>query len=122
MALPSQSEGYAIAYLEAMANGLPVIASQNSGAQELVKDNRNGFLIAPGDVQAVRAGLHTLATDPKKRLLMSLQARHTYDQHPKWADATLNIRNFLEERISAFQDLKKWSIQQANQTNDNIFT
>lgn len=107
MALPSLAEGYAIAYLEAMAHGLPVIASQTSGAQELVVNNLNGFLIAPEDIQAVRTSLRALATDPKRRLMMSLQARETYDQHSTWAETAIKIRNFLEERISTFQDMKK---------------
>jgi glycosyltransferase involved in cell wall biosynthesis len=47
--LPSLSEGLGIALLEAMAMGKPVIASDIGGIREIVKHNRNGYLVSPGN-------------------------------------------------------------------------
>lgn len=101
LVLPSESEGYAIAYLEAMGFGVPVIATAASGAVELVRPGENGFLVEPGDAAAVAGYLRALARDPGLRLAMSLAARQTYLDHPTWADAAEHIHDFLNERLAA---------------------
>lgn len=103
MALPSESEGYSIAYLEAMGHGLPVIATSFSGAVELVKHGVNGFLVKPNDPEGIRECLVLLANDPGRRKQMSQAARRTFDGHPTWNDAAATIRDFLVERIAAHQ-------------------
>ena len=103
--LPSESEGYAIAYLEAMGNGLPVIATAASGAVELVVHGENGFLVQPNDPDGIRAALELL-TDGARRQHMSQAARRTYDEHPTWNDAATAIRTFLLERIAAQEQAK----------------
>ncbi len=50
---PSVNEGLAIVLLEAMASGLPVIASGNSGADECVTDGKEGFIVLPRNVDAL---------------------------------------------------------------------
>ncbi|MBI4420382.1 MAG: glycosyltransferase family 4 protein [Gemmatimonadetes bacterium] len=65
-ALPSRAEGQPIALLEAMAAGLPVIASSVGSLPEVVGE-RNGHLITPGDVDALVRHLETLATDARLR-------------------------------------------------------
>jgi glycosyltransferase involved in cell wall biosynthesis len=100
LALHSESEGYAIAYLEAMAQGLPVIATTASGAGELIQSGQNGFLVAPGDLPAISQALQLLAEDAELRVKMSLAARATYESHPTWKDATQIIHTFLEDRIA----------------------
>jgi glycosyltransferase involved in cell wall biosynthesis len=102
LVLPSTSEGYAIAYLEAMAFGVPVIATSASGAVELVQPGENGFLVAPGDAQAVAGHLRALAQNPRLRVTMSLAARQTYLHHPTWAVTAEHIHNFLTEQIADF--------------------
>ena len=52
LAVPSSYEGYGIAYLEAMAFGMPGIGSTAGGASEIITNNINGFLVTPG-VQSV---------------------------------------------------------------------
>jgi glycosyltransferase involved in cell wall biosynthesis len=101
LVLPSQSEGYAIVYLEAMAFGVPVIATTASGAVELVRHGENGFLVTPGAVDAVASHLRALAQDPGLRVSMSLAARQTYLNHPTWVDAAERIHDFLAGRVAA---------------------
>ncbi|MCQ6558989.1 glycosyltransferase family 4 protein [Paenibacillus mendelii] len=48
----SLREGLPVNIMEAMACGLPIIATANRGHSELVEDQGNGFIVAPGDIQA----------------------------------------------------------------------
>lgn len=51
--MPSLSEGLSNALLESMAAGLPVVATRVGGTAEAVQDGENGFLVPPGDPQAI---------------------------------------------------------------------
>ncbi|MCC9596335.1 MULTISPECIES: TIGR03088 family PEP-CTERM/XrtA system glycosyltransferase [unclassified Rubrivivax] len=62
--LPSLAEGISNTILEAMASGLPVLATRVGGNAELVDDGTTGALVPAGDVDALAAGLVALASDP----------------------------------------------------------
>jgi len=48
--MPSLMEGFGLVFLEAMAQGLPIIGGNVGGTLELIEDGENGFLVNPGDV------------------------------------------------------------------------
>lgn len=60
----SESEGMSNSIMEAMAIGLPVVASDVGGTPELVRDGVDGWLIASGDTRAASERLVRLAKDP----------------------------------------------------------
>lgn len=84
LAVPS-FEGFGIVYLEAMAHGLPVIASTAGAAHEIVTQGENGFLVAPGDSAALAAHLATFAADPALRTHMRAAARARFAAQPAWS-------------------------------------
>lgn len=64
--LPSQSESFGLAALEAMACGAPVVASAVGGIPEVVDDGVSGFLLPPGDVEGMAEAALTLLRDPAR--------------------------------------------------------
>ena len=76
-ALPSLQEGLPLSLLEAMACGLPVMASRVGGVPAVICDGENGFLIPAGDVEKVSKAIVQLASDSILRARVSKAARHT---------------------------------------------
>ena len=65
--LPSLREGLPVVLMEAMASGLPVIASGIMGIPELVEPDRNGLLVAPGRADLLAEAIARLANDAAER-------------------------------------------------------
>jgi sugar transferase (PEP-CTERM/EpsH1 system associated) len=66
--LGSLREGISNTVLEAMASGLPVVASDTGGNPELVEDGVNGALVAPGDRAALANAITQYVRDPDRRI------------------------------------------------------
>lgn len=69
-AFPSFHEGLPVALMEAMASGLPVVCSAIRGNNDLIKNNRGGYLLKPDDKSGFRKAIRQLAEDPALRLRM----------------------------------------------------
>lgn len=79
--LSSQREGLSNALLEAMASGLPVVATRVSGVTELVEETGAGLVVDVGDMPGLGRSLAWLAADPVQRARMGKQARRIVDSH-----------------------------------------
>ena len=73
--LLSIQDGLALVVAQAMAMGLPVIATPNTGAEELIDDGENGFVVPARDPAAVANRLRQLAHDPALRREIGRRAR-----------------------------------------------
>jgi glycosyltransferase involved in cell wall biosynthesis len=72
---PSLSEGMSLAVLEAMAAGLPLVATDVSGTRQLIQDGVNGLIARPGVVEDLTAALARLLPDPHLRAEFGANAR-----------------------------------------------
>ena len=70
LVLPSYSEGFPLSILEAMASGLPIVATGVGVIPEIVEDDVNGFLVTPGDPEGLASAIVTLGQreDLRKRM------------------------------------------------------
>ncbi|HEY2991262.1 MAG TPA: glycosyltransferase family 4 protein [Methylomirabilota bacterium] len=74
MVLPSLVEGLALVIAQAMACGLPVIATPNTGAEDLITDGIEGFIVPPRDPKAIRERVMALYESPQRREAMGAAA------------------------------------------------
>lgn len=96
--LPSLAEGISNTVLEAMASGLPVIATRTGGNVELVEPEFNGALVPVGDAQALADTLQAMLSDPGLLKTLGNNARERIAQRFDW-DRTVN------EYLSVYDNL-----------------
>jgi glycosyltransferase involved in cell wall biosynthesis len=82
--LPSRSEGLPNALLEAMAAGVPVVATEVGGTAELVQHDRIGWLVPPGDATALAAGVCAVLEDPAAAGRRAAAARAVVEAQHGW--------------------------------------
>jgi glycosyltransferase involved in cell wall biosynthesis len=73
--LPSANEGTPVSAIEALAGGRPVVATRVGGVPDVVRDGIDGFLVEPGDVDAMADRLARLAGDSELRARMGAAGR-----------------------------------------------
>jgi glycosyltransferase involved in cell wall biosynthesis len=83
----SRSEAFGLVIIEAMAAGVPVVATATAGACEIISDNETGHLVPVGDVNEMAAAISLLLKDPAQRQQIAESARQTV------------ARNFSLERM-----------------------
>ena len=96
--LPSRWEGLSRALMEAMAAGLPVVATSVDGVKDLITDGVHGLLVPPEDSEGLEKSILQLLTDPQMRKRMGAAAQaHVLDVHSadamcrKYYDVMFNL-------------------------------
>jgi glycosyltransferase involved in cell wall biosynthesis len=94
---PSRHEGMPNAILEAMASGLPVIATCIAGNEELVVEGETGFLVPPEDVEALQDALKKILSDPALRQQMGGASRRRVEANYSWESTAQQYALYLEK-------------------------
>ena len=96
--LPSANEGTPVSAIEALAGGRPVVATRVGGVPDVVRDGIDGFLVEPGDVDAMADRLAALAGDAQLRHRMGEAGRA--DVHERYSvDRLLDDVDQLYRRL-----------------------
>ncbi len=92
--LPSRSEAFPNGAMEAMAAGVPVIASRVGGLLDLIEEDRTGILVSPADPPELAAAIERLVMNPERAFAIGTAAREEI------------VRRYSFDRmVRAFEDL-----------------
>jgi glycosyltransferase involved in cell wall biosynthesis len=92
--LPSLEESLPLSILEAMAAGLPVVATAVSGIREVVRENETGLLVRPRDSGALADAIVSLLADPERRRRFGQAGQHV-----------VRTRHSIETQVSAIEQV-----------------
>lgn len=92
--LPSRSEAFPVALLEAMACGLPIVATKTSGASEILQDGVLGKLVPIDDVRSLAKGLTEVLVSPDLRSWGQRGCRHILNRYSLGATAESCIKMY----------------------------
>ncbi len=98
LVLPSTLEATPYVIVEAMASGLPVVASGLFGIPEIVRDGETGILVDPGSRDDIARAIAALALDRDRRVRMGREARKRYEE-------MFRIERCVEETQAIYRDL-----------------
>jgi glycosyltransferase involved in cell wall biosynthesis len=98
LVLPSSLEATPYVILEAMASGLPVVASNVYGIPEIVRDGETGILVDPLERGEIARAISCLAEDRARRARMGMAARKRYEE-------MFRVERCVEETQAVYRDL-----------------
>jgi len=93
--LPSRHEGYGMAFTEALAHGLPIVACAAGAVPETVPADA-GLLVPPEDPAAFAQALRTLITDIQKYSVLSDASWRHGQTLPRWSDTAHSVAKALD--------------------------
>ena len=97
---PSRDEGMPNVVLEAMASGLPIVATAIAGSEELVRDGENGHLVPPESAPALTAALARLIAQPETRRAMGRASRERIEREYTWSRVAACYLDLLREKCA----------------------
>jgi len=89
------SEGLPIALLEAGASGVAVVATNEGGISEVIKNNVTGLLVEPKDIPAFKKAIDRLISDPKLRLTFGKNLQELVKEKFTWDKAIKEVNKYL---------------------------
>lgn len=98
--MPSWKEAFGIVYLEAMANGKPVVGCRGQGAEDVIRDGVDGFLVEPGSVESLVGALRKILQDPGLARRLGEAGRRRAMEFT-WGKNTARYRLLFERIVSS---------------------
>lgn len=94
--MPSSREGFGLAYLEASASGLPVVAGRAGGAGEAVREGETGYLVSPASPEETLEALVKLLRDRGLRKKMGRNGHRFVERERTWDRTVEKLSECLE--------------------------
>ena len=113
--LPSQSEAFPNAIMEAMATGLPVVASNVGGIPELVEDGRTGHLVQPGDATALADSVIALLQQPQRLEEFGRAGRSKVEQSYSFDRMVAQFEDLYERELAVRRQVMRSGTRGAKQ-------
>ena len=98
--LPSWDESLGIVYMEAMAHGKPAIGCKGQGAEEIITDKVDGFLVEPRNTRQIVNNLEKLIINPSLRKRMGKAAKSR-------AESSFQFKDRIKETVVQFENLTR---------------
>jgi glycosyltransferase involved in cell wall biosynthesis len=98
--LPSLAEGISNTILEAMASGLPVIATDVGGNAELIEAGRSGELVGVSDASAMALQIARYANDPQQARAAGMAGRARVEQHFSLQAMSASYQGLYDQLLS----------------------
>ncbi|MFC1574683.1 glycosyltransferase family 4 protein [Gemmatimonadota bacterium] len=99
LVLPSYYEGLPNSILEAMACGIPVVASRAKGNPEVVRDGETGYLFDPGDVAGLAESIARILRNPEVGHKMGLAGRKVVEREFTWETVAARFVRIYQETL-----------------------
>lgn len=96
---PSLFEGFGLVILEAMSQGLPVIATEHTAAPEIITDGEDGFVVPVRSAEAIAERIAALLDNPARLAAMKHAAWRTAQRHI-WADYQATLARIIRTELS----------------------
>lgn len=100
------SESFGIILLEAMAAGIPIVASDIVGYRSVLTHDHEGWLVKPGDEKAIAEAITNLLQDSQTRKRMTTRGRQTAQQYD-WKVVAPRVLDYYYELLEARSDQKR---------------
>lgn len=98
--MPSRTDSFGIVFLEAWANGLPVVAADAGGVPEVVRHEATGLLVPFGDLDRLTQSIGALLDDPEKARRLGEAGRKLVDRGYTWDDRYATLLARTEQAIA----------------------
>lgn len=99
-AMPSYSEGFGVVAVEAMATGLPVVASNIGGLPEVVDNGKTGILVKPGDIEALKQALEYYILSKEARVEHGRRGREKVEAKYDWQKNAESMNRLYKEILN----------------------
>ncbi len=94
------AEGFGIAFVEAAASGIPVVAGDSGGVRTAVRDGETGVIVDPLDVGAAAAAIDQLLRDPQRRRDIGRAGRRAAEEYFNWERVARDVREFAAAAVA----------------------
>jgi glycosyltransferase involved in cell wall biosynthesis len=94
------AEGFGIAFIEASASGLPIVAGDSGGIRSAVRDGETGIIVDPTDVDAVTKAVGSLLRDDALRATMGAAGRVAAETHYNWERVAIDTARFVRDCVA----------------------
>ena len=98
--MPTLFDAFPLVALEAMAYGLPVIASEEGSLPDIIRDGETGILVEKGNVRALTAALRSLLGDAARRQRLGNAGRERYAAHFTFAQMEENLAATIDRCLA----------------------